>query len=102
MNFHTSYGHLYWRKGVKRYESEIRRYGEKIGTISDIKLIKENKGVIISKESFLAYEKVRRSGKVNMNLIAMVCQRSNWKLNYSTCKEIMKNYTKLRKKYIKE
>src|SRR5438046_6344377 len=57
---------------------------------------------IITKEQFLAYEKVRRSGKTNMFAVNKVIALAGEKLTKLDCLEIMKNYSLYREVYLKE
>jgi len=53
----------------------------------------------ITKKQFIAYEKVRQSGVTNMFDVSTVCALSD--LTREEVLLIMKNYTKLNKKYPK-
>ncbi len=55
---------------------------------------------MITKEQFIRYEGVRVSGVTNMWAVSIVCDISG--LDREQCLEIMKNYTKLKKKYLKK
>jgi len=54
----------------------------------------------ITKEEFLAYEKVRTEGKTNMFNIAAVVMLSDYILNFDDCLDIMKNYSNYKSKYL--
>ena len=47
---------------------------------------------LITKEQFLAFEKVRRSGKTNMLAVHKVIAIAGGKLTKVACLEIMRNY----------
>ena len=51
----------------------------------------------ITKEKFIAYEKVRQSGVTNMWNVELVCKLSG--LTRQECLEIMKNYSELNKAF---
>lgn len=52
------------------------------------------------KKIFLAYEKVRKSGKTNMFDINAVITLCDIYISEEDCKDIMKNYTKYSKKFL--
>jgi len=54
----------------------------------------------MTKEKFLAYEKVRRSGKVNMFDVSTVMGLSGGVLDKEDCLDIMKNYSNYKYKYL--
>jgi len=53
----------------------------------------------ISKEAFLEYDRIRRSGATNMLAVYTVIALSGGKLTRDTCIKIMDNYNDLRDKY---
>jgi len=53
---------------------------------------------MITKEDFMNYEEVRESGTTNMFNVRMVCMLSG--LEKEEVKEIIKNYSELKKKYM--
>ena len=53
--------------------------------------------MVISKEQFISYEKIRKSGVTNMFDVNTVCAISG--LNRTECFEIMKTYNELENKY---
>jgi hypothetical protein len=55
---------------------------------------------MITREQFLAYERVRRMGVVNMFDVKVVCQLSG--LRREEAIEIMRSYEKLMKEYLTE
>lgn len=55
---------------------------------------------MITKEEFLTYEEVRKSGKTNMILVNIVESLSG--LSREKIFEIMKSYSSLREKYMKK
>ena len=54
----------------------------------------------ITKDQFLAYEKVRRSGKTNMLDVQKVLAIAGGKLTKLDCLEIMNNYDSYKKQYL--
>lgn len=56
---------------------------------------------MITKEKFLSYEKVRKSGKTNMFIVSSVQSLSEIYLTREEILEIMKNYDKLSEEYLK-
>lgn len=54
----------------------------------------------MTKDKFLAYERVRQSGVTNMWDVAKVCTLSNNELEEDDCLDIMKNYSKYKKEHI--
>ena len=54
---------------------------------------------MITKDKFIAYEKVRRSGVTNMFNVSVVSQFSG--LDHKEILEIMKNYSKFKKEFLK-
>lgn len=56
----------------------------------------------ITKEQFLAFEKVRRSGKTNMFVVQKVIAIAGGKLTKAACLEIMKNYAYYEEQFIKQ
>lgn len=55
---------------------------------------------MVSKKDFLAYEKVRRSGVTNMLAKDLVCKLA--KISEKAYFEILNNYEKLAKEYLKK
>ena len=55
---------------------------------------------LVSKEQFLAYERVRVSGSTNMFDIQTVIMRSGRVLNKEVILAIMKHYSELKDKYV--
>jgi len=58
----------------------------------------EEKPCTITKEQFMAVEKVRRSGKTNMFDLPMVCKLSN--LEQDVVLEIFHHYSELTEKFM--
>jgi hypothetical protein len=56
----------------------------------------------ITKEQFLAFEKVRRSGKTNMFDVQKVIAIAGGKLTKTGCLEIMKNYASYKAQFLKK
>lgn len=54
----------------------------------------------MTKEKFLAFEKIRRSGKTNMFAVRNVVTLSKYILNEEDCLESMKHYAKFKAKYL--
>ena len=54
----------------------------------------------ISREQFLAYERIRRLGAVNMFNVRTVCQLSG--LRREEAIEIMRDYERIRNEYLRE
>ena len=54
---------------------------------------------MITKEQFMAYEKVRSSGKTNMFDVGRVVSLSKFKLTREDCIEIMSHYKLLIEQY---
>ncbi len=57
---------------------------------------------IITKEKFLAYFQVQKSGITNMWDVPKVVELSNDILNEEDCLDIMKNYSKYKKQFVEE
>ena len=55
--------------------------------------------MIITKEMFMRYERVRVSGITNMWNVKLVCELTG--LTRNECLKIMKNYTGFKNKYLK-
>lgn len=53
----------------------------------------------ISKEKFLEYVRIKKSGKTNMFAVSSVVALSGGKLSREDCLDIMENYDKYEKSY---
>jgi hypothetical protein len=55
----------------------------------------------VTKEQFLTFEKVRRSGKTNMFAVQKVIALAGGKLTKAACLAIMKDYTSYKEQFLK-